>query len=90
MKQLIKRILKAMWRLSRPIRAPFARKFEAYLTHCLRPTDRMMSDETNVLLNHVVRELVRLQRQVESLRQTIEEQAMGLDRAEELESAGRS
>ena len=40
---------------------------------CLRPTERFITDETNVLMDHVVRELVRLQRQVESLQQAIEE-----------------
>jgi|GEM_PF-1696042 len=75
MKQLIKKIGKAVWRGTRPIRRPFLRKFEAYLSRCLRPTEQHLAAETNTLMEHVVRELVRLQRQVDHLQQTIEDLA---------------
>lgn len=75
MKQLIKKIAKAAWRGTRPIRQPFLRKFEAYLSRCLRPTEQLLAHETNTLMEHVVRELVRLQRQVDHLQQTVEELA---------------
>ncbi len=73
MKRLVKAGFKALWRCMLPLRRPLMRKFEAYLARCLRPTERFITDETNVLMDHVVRELVRLQRQVESLQQAIEE-----------------
>ena len=73
MKRLVKTGLKALWRGTLPIRRPLMAKFEAYLARCLRPTERFLTEETNVLMDHVVRELVRLQRQVESLQQAIEE-----------------
>jgi hypothetical protein len=73
MKRLVKTVVKALWRSTLPVRRPFLRKFEAYLARCLRPTERLLSDESNTLMEHVVRELVRLQRQVEYLQQSVDE-----------------
>jgi len=73
MKKLAKLVAKAMWRATLPLRRPFLRKFEEYLARCLRPTERLITDETNTLMEHVVRELVRLQRQVDHLQQTLED-----------------
>ena len=73
MKRLVKKVAKALWRGTLPIRRPFLHKFENYLSRCLRPTEQLLSDETNTLMEHVVRELVRLQRQVDYLQQTVEE-----------------
>src|SRR5947209_4293380 len=75
MKRLVKSVLKAMWRGTLPLRRPLLRKFEAYLARCLRPAERFVTDETNVLMDHVIRELVRLQRQVEALHEAIEDLA---------------
>lgn len=73
MKRLVKRVLKALWRATAPLRRPFLRKIEGFLTRCLRPTEALLANEANVLMDHVVRELVRLQRQVEGLQQAIED-----------------
>jgi hypothetical protein len=73
MKRLLKRLLKAAWRTSEPIRAPIARKLENFLRRALQPTEPGLLGETDVLMDHVIRELVRLQCQVEALQQTIVE-----------------
>jgi hypothetical protein len=72
MKRLLKSGLKALWRATAPLRRPFVRKLEGFLTRCLRPTEALLANEANVLMDHVVRELVRLQRQVERLQQAVE------------------
>lgn len=77
MKRLIKKVLKAAWRSTEFLRRPVARKFEAYLSRCLRPTERLLADETSTLMEHVVRELVRVQRQLDCLQQTVDELAEG-------------
>jgi hypothetical protein len=73
MKRFLKRVLKAAWRTTEPIRAPIVRKLENFLRRALQPTEPGMLNETDVLMDHVVRELVRLQCQVETLQQTIVE-----------------
>ena len=73
MKRLVKRVLKMLWKATSPLRRPILRKAEAFLTRCLRPTEALLAHETNVLMDHVVRELVRLQRQVEGLQQAVED-----------------
>jgi hypothetical protein len=73
MKRLIKAMLKAPWRWSQPLRRPFVRKLEAFLARSFRPSDRILVEETNALMDQVVRELVRLQRQVEYLQQAVED-----------------
>ena len=73
MKRLLKRGLKAIWQATAFLRRPILAKFERFLMRCLRPTEALLANETNVLMNHVVRELVRLQRQVDGLQQVIED-----------------
>ena len=80
MKRLAKKVAKALWRGTLPIRRPFLNKFENYLSRCLRPTEQLLSDESNTLMEHVVRELVRLQRQVDYLQQTVEDLAQESER----------
>jgi hypothetical protein len=71
MKRLVKRVLKAIWRGTVPLRRPILGKLDQFLRRCLDPSVRGVPNETDVLMDHVVRELVRLQRQVESLEQAI-------------------
>jgi len=71
MKRLVKRVLKAMWRTTEPLRRPVLSKAEQFLRRCLQPNEPGLLSETDVLMDHVVRELVRLQCQVEALQQTI-------------------
>ena len=73
MKRLVKTLAKACWRGTEFVRKPFLRKFEAYLSRCLRPTERLLADETSTLMEHVVRELVRVQRQLDTLQQAVDE-----------------
>src|SRR5947209_19043269 len=72
MKRLVKAVLKRMWRSTEPVRAPILRKVEGFLRRCMRPTEWLVADETNALMDHVIRELVRLQCQVESLHEAVE------------------
>ena len=73
MKRLLKGMLKAVWRWTFPLRRPFLRKLRLFFADCFQPAERLMADEANMLMNHVVRELVRLQRQVDALQASIEE-----------------
>jgi hypothetical protein len=73
MKRFIKRLLKAAWRSTEPIRAPIVRKLENFLRRALLTTDSALLGETDVLMDHVIRELVRLQCQVESMQQILVE-----------------
>lgn len=71
MKRLVKRGLKVIWRCTAPARRPIARKLEGFLRRCLQAGERGLPAETDVLMDHVVRELVRLQCQVEALENTL-------------------
>jgi hypothetical protein len=73
MKRLVKRALKAAWRSTESLRRPILSKLERFLRRCLVPTDASQLNETDVLMDHVVRELVRLQCQVEALHDAIVE-----------------
>src|SRR4051794_18721924 len=80
MKHLVKRGLKATWRLTGPVRRPIVRKLEQFLRRCLQTGEQGLTNETDVLMDHVVRELVRLQCQVESLERTVLELLPAQDR----------
>jgi hypothetical protein len=71
MNRFLKRILKAAWRTTEPVRAPIVRKLENFLRRALQPAESGLLGETDVLMDHVIRELVRLQCQVEVLQQTL-------------------
>jgi hypothetical protein len=67
----LKRGLKLLWRATFPLRRPLLRKLDSYL----RPMNHFVAEaeEMTMVMDHVVRELVHLQRQHEELRETIEE-----------------
>ena len=73
MKRLMRRWLKAAWRSTEFLRRPILFKLENFLRRALQPTAHGLLNETDVLMDHVVRELVRLQCQVEELEQTLVE-----------------
>ena len=77
MKRLAKAMLKGVWRAAGPIRRPVTRRCETFLKECVRPAEPVnlmhVVEESNVLLDQVVRELVRLQRQTEYLQQMTEQ-----------------
>jgi hypothetical protein len=72
MKRFFGRVTSALWRLTFPLRRPLHRKLERYLMRCFAASQREASEETAAFMNHVVRELLRLQRQVEELRHAID------------------
>jgi hypothetical protein len=71
MKRLVKHLLKAAWTSTEPIRAPIVRKLENFLRRALQPMESGLLNETDVLMDHVIRELVRLQCRVEALQQIL-------------------
>jgi hypothetical protein len=84
MKRLIKQPLKALWRWTGIVRRPFVRKAEAFLArsyaqapiphpHVHVACNCRVNEDTGVLMDFLVRELVRLQDQVVRLQTTIEE-----------------
>jgi hypothetical protein len=81
MKRLVKRGLRAFWRWTSPLRRPLLSKIDGYFDRRLQPDERLLAaerqraEETNAVLNFVVRELIRLQRQVETLQQSIDDLA---------------
>ena len=81
MKRLIKAPFLAAWRLTFPLRRPVILKLSAFLARSVpRPvTHCHVSEETGLVMDHMVRELIRLQKQVEHLQMLIEEQSARLE-----------
>ena len=81
MKRWLKLPARAFWRLTGPLRRPFYRRLEALIRrNAVQPAPHVhvachVTEETNLLMNHMVRELVRLQTQVERLRESVEDLA---------------
>ena len=81
MKKWIKAPLKAIWRWTFSIRRPVIMKLSGFIARSVpRPVHHChVSDETGLVMDHMVRELVRLQKQVEHLQMLIEEQSLRLE-----------
>ena len=74
MKRLIKRTLRAIWELAGPIRRPIARRMEQFIARSVPDRHAChVSAETGLLMDLMVRELVRLQKQVDQVQQALEE-----------------
>jgi hypothetical protein len=87
MKRLLKKIARPIWRMSAPLRRPLLRKFDHHMVQILRPLAPPPAPspppasppppgvpaDLELVLNSVVRELVRLQDQVELLRQQVDD-----------------
>jgi hypothetical protein len=88
MKRLLKRMLKALWHKTAPLRRPimnrvdqrinviFQKHIETNLTSSLQRYEtahNCLMYEVNLVLNSVVREQARLQMEVETIQQMIEE-----------------
>src|ERR1700730_10494443 len=88
MKRLIKRMLKAMWQKTAFLRRPITRRVEHRFNVMLQRVietnlagtlerfenkNNCLVYDVNLALNSVVRELARLQREVETLQQMLEE-----------------
>ena len=84
MKSLLKRPLKALWRWTHVLRRPIVRKAEAFLARAYAkapiPAPHIhchcrVTEETGVLMDFMVRELVRLQDQVDRVHQAVDDLA---------------
>ncbi len=76
MRQRIKSVLRRLWRLASPLRRPIVRKFDAYLVERLqrqiKPLAQVVAEqlvqlrELNLCAENTIRELIRLQMQLEA------------------------
>lgn len=79
MKRLLKLSIKAVWRLALPLRRPIiARLDELIRRNAVQPPPQLhvachVPEETSLVMDHMVRELVRLQLQINRLQQTVED-----------------
>ena len=76
MKRTIKPMLRYVWRMSAPVRRPLIRKFDNHAMQLLRhlpqpPAPPAPPADLDLVLGSVVRELARLQAQVELLQQQV-------------------
>ena len=81
MKRLFKKLARSLWRISAPVSRPVIRKFDHHMMQLLGSFSQRAEAPANLdlALSSVVRELARLQIQVEILQQQIDD----------LESSGR-
>ena len=74
MNRLIKKLARTLWRTTAPVRRPLVSTFDQHLVQLVQPlllVQREPSAEVELALRSVVRELGRLQSQVQSLQQQI-------------------
>jgi hypothetical protein len=78
MTSLLKRLLKALWNSTLPVRRPLTKKIEDLISRSAPkiPACRV-SDDTGLLMDLMVRELVRLQKQLDELQQSVDDLAVG-------------
>ncbi len=78
MKRLLKLSIKAVWRLALPLRRPVIRRLDELIRrNAIQPPPQVhlschVPEETSLVMDHMVRELVRLQIQINRLQQTVE------------------
>jgi hypothetical protein len=86
MARMLKRLLRPLWRLTLPVRRPLVGRLHAHAGHVVTAAigasaaplaeafaARVDADGLHLALDSVVRELVRLQMQVDVLRQALEQ-----------------
>lgn len=77
MKRFLKLPLKTFWRMTGALRRPFVRKFEAMVARGCASQQLQhycyVSEETNLIMDHLVRELIRLQAKIERLEDAVED-----------------
>jgi len=73
MKSLFKKLARSLWRISAPVSRPVIRKFDHHMMHLLGSFSQRaeVPAHLDLALSSVVRELARLQIQVEILQQQI-------------------
>jgi conjugal transfer/entry exclusion protein len=88
MKRLFKMLARSLWRISAPISRPIIRKFDQHMMHLLACYSTRVDTPANLdlALSSVVRELARLQFQVEVLQQQIDELQAIVQEASHLKS----
>ena len=75
MKRLFKKLARTLWRMSAPVSRPVIRKFDQHMMQILGSLSQRVDAPANLDLavSSVVRELARLQIQVEILQQQIDD-----------------
>jgi len=75
MKRLFKKLARTLWRMSAPVSRPVIRIFDQHMMHLLHSSSLRVDAPANLdlALSSVVRELARLQIQVEILQQQIDD-----------------
>jgi hypothetical protein len=75
MKRLFTMLAKSLWQFSAPVTRPIIRKFDQHIMHLLDSHSARvgMAANLDLALSSVVRELARLQTQVEILQQQIDD-----------------
>lgn len=79
MNRIIKLPFKLIWRIALPLRRPVIRRLDELIRrNAVQPPPQVhlnchVPQETSLIMDHMVRELVRLQNQVNRLQETIED-----------------
>lgn len=71
MKRTVKAILRPLWRLAGPIRRPIAGRVESWFFGRIEPRVRRLSGEIVPGLDGLLRELERLQAQIDALHEAL-------------------
>ena len=70
----LKRPLRAIWVKTYPLRRPIMRRAELFIARSVPQTSACrVSEETGLLMDLMVRELVRLQKQLDHLQQSVDD-----------------
>lgn len=72
MKRVLKFVLRPAWRATASLRREADRRFEAWFTRAIEPKARQYAAEFTPGIDGLLREIVRLQEEVDSLQATIE------------------
>lgn len=72
MKRVLKFFLRPFWRISKPLRCEADRRIELWFSRALEPKARQYAAEFTPGVDGLLRELVRLQEQVDTLQATID------------------
>jgi len=72
MKRVLKLLLRPIWRASAPLRIEADRRIELWYTRAIEPKARRYAAEFTPGIDGLLRELVRLQEQVDALQATID------------------
>jgi hypothetical protein len=75
MKRLFKKLVRALWLISGPVHRPLIRKFDHHMIQLIRPSHLHphAPADIDLALSSIVRELARLQIQVEILQRHIDD-----------------